>query len=63
MITKAERKEAEKLARTYYQDVLNVEVKEDPDDESSLILIVTRGKKMPPICLDRSNKTLKNKKV
>ena len=53
MITKAERKEAEKLARSMYQDVLKVEIKEDPEDESSLILIVTRGKKMPPMKIAR----------
>lgn len=53
MITKKERKEAEKAARSLYQDVLTVEVKEDPDDESSLRLIITRGQKMPEVCLDR----------
>ena len=53
MITKAERKEAEKLARSMYQDVLKVEIKEDPDNESSLLIIVTRGKTMPPIKMER----------
>lgn len=60
MITKKERKEAEKLARSLYQDVLKIEVKEDPDNESSLLLNITRGKVMPEIRVDR--KTMKTSK-
>lgn len=56
MITKKERREAEKVARSFYQDVIDVEIKEDPEDESSLILIVTRGKKMPPIKVERNGR-------
>ena len=53
MITKQERKEAEKAARSLYQDVLKVEVKEDPDNESSLLLTITRGRVMPTVRIDR----------
>ena len=53
MITKQERKEAEKAARSLYQDVLKVEVKEDPDIESSLLLTITRGRVMPTVRIDR----------
>lgn len=59
MITKKERKDADTLARSLYQDVLKVEVKEDPDDESSLLLIVTRGRKMPTVRIDRKTSTIK----
>lgn len=60
MITKKERKEAEKLARSLYQDILKIEVKEDPDNESSLLLNITRGKVMPEIRVDRE--TMKTSK-
>lgn len=53
MITKQERKEAEKAARSLYQDVLKVDVKEDPNDESSLLLTITRGRVMPTVRIDR----------
>lgn len=59
MITKKERKDAETLARSLYQDVLKVEVKEDPDDESSLFLIVTRGVKLPRLKVDRQTGKIK----
>ena len=59
MITKKERKEAEKAARSLYQDVLKVEIKEDPDDESSLLLSITRGKVMPAVRLDRNTNAIK----
>lgn len=59
MITKQERKEAEKAARSLYQDVLKVEVKEDPDDESSLLLTITRGRVMPIVRIDRKATTPK----
>lgn len=48
MITKKERQEAEKFARSQYQDVLKVEVKEDPDNESSLILSSREGELFLP---------------
>lgn len=57
MITKKERQDAELVARSLYQDVLNVNVKEDPADESSLLLIVTRGKTMPPVRIPRKEKS------
>lgn len=57
MITKAEKKAAEKAARACYQDVIKVDVKEDPNDESSLLLIITRGVTMPPVKINR-NETL-----
>ena len=53
MITKQERKEAEKAARSLYQDVLKVDVKEDPNNESSLLLTITRGRVMPTVRIDR----------
>ena len=59
MITRQERKEAEKAARSLYQDVLKVDVKEDPNDESSLLLTITRGRVMPPVCIDRKASTPK----
>ncbi len=59
MITKKERKEAEKAARSLYQDVLKVEVEEDPENESSLLLIITRGRVMPPVRIDRTESTPK----
>lgn len=59
MITKKERKEAEKLARSLYQDILKIEVKEDPDNESSLLLNITRGKVMPAVRLDRNTNMIK----
>lgn len=59
MITKKERKDVETLARSLYQDVLKVEVKEDPDDESSLFLIVTRGVKLPKLKVDRQTGKIK----
>lgn len=59
MITKQERKEAEKAARSLYQDVLKVDVKEDPDNESSLLLTITRGRVMPPVRIDRKTSTPK----
>ena len=59
MITMKERKDAETLARSLYQDVLKVEVKEDPDDESSLFLIVTRGVKLPRLKVDRQTGKIK----
>lgn len=59
MITKQERKEAEKAARSLYQDVLKVEVKEDPDNESSLLLTITRGRVMPTVRIDRKAVTPK----
>lgn len=55
MITKKERKEIEDFVRTQYQDVLKVEVKEDPDDESSLLVLVTRGLVLPPIKVSRGD--------
>lgn len=54
MITKKERREAEQIARSLYQNVLKVEIKEDPDDESSLLLNITRGQVMPTIRIDRA---------
>lgn len=60
MITRQERKEAEKAARSLYQDVLKVDVKEDPNDESSLLLTITRGRVMPPIRIDRKASTPKS---
>lgn len=54
MISKKERKEAEKAARSLYQDVLTVDIKEDPDDESSLFLTITRGRKMSAVRFDRA---------
>ena len=62
MISKKERKEAEKAARSLYQDVLTVDVKEDSDDESSLFIIITRGIKMPEVSLDRGTMQLAKKK-
>lgn len=59
MITRQERKEAEKAARSLYQDVLKVEVKEDPDNESSLLLTITRGRVMPTVRIDRKASTPK----
>ena len=59
MITKQERKEAEKAARSLYQDVLKVDVKEDPDNESSLLLTITRGRVMPAVRIDRKAVTPK----
>lgn len=59
MISKKERKEAEKAARSLYQDVLSVNVKEDPDDESSLLLTITRGRKMPTVRIDRETSEIK----
>lgn len=53
MITKKERKEAEKAAKQLYQDVLSVEIQEDPDDESSLFLNITRGVRMPAVRVAR----------
>lgn len=53
MITKKERKEAEKAAKQLYQDVLSVEIQEDPDDESSLFLNITRGVRMPAVSVAR----------
>ena len=61
MITKKERKEAEALARSMYQDILKVDIKEDPDDESSLLLNVTRGKVMPTVCIDRTTNKIRKK--
>ena len=60
MITKKERREAEQVARSMYQDVLRVEIKEDPEDESSLLLSITRGKVMPEIRVNRE--TMKTNK-
>jgi hypothetical protein len=62
MISKKERREAEKAARSLYQDVLTVDVKEDPDDESSLFITITRGVKMPEVRLDRETMQLAKKK-
>ena len=62
MISKKERREAEKAARSLYQDVLTVDVKEDPDDESSLFITITRGIKMPEVRLDRETMQLAKKK-
>ena len=53
MITKKERKAAEQAAKQLYQDVLSVEVKEDPEDESSLLLNITRGLRMPEVKVSR----------
>lgn len=58
MISKKERTEIEKIVRSLYQDVLQVEIKEDPDNESSLLLSITRGCKMPAIRIDRKTKDL-----
>lgn len=60
MISKKERKEAEKAARSLYQDVLTVDVKEDTENESSLLLIITRGKQMPTVRLDRETYEVKS---
>lgn len=59
MISKKERKEAEKAARSLYQDVLTVDVKEDPENESSLLLTITRGRKMPTVRIDRETSKIK----
>lgn len=59
MISKKERKEAEKAARSLYQDVLTVDIKEDPEDESSLLLTVTRGRKMPAVRFDRATSEIR----
>lgn len=59
MISKNERKEIEKTVRTLYQDVIKVEIKEDPDDESSLFLNITRGIKLPTMLLDRKTLAIK----
>lgn len=61
MITKKERREAEQVARSMYQDVLRVEIKEDPEDESSLLLSITRGKVMPTLCIDRNTNKIRKK--
>lgn len=63
MITKAERKAAEKAARSCYQDVLKVEVEEDPNDESSLLLTITRGVKLPQMRMSRNSATPEIKRV
>ena len=59
MISKKERKEAERMARSLYQDMLTVDVKEDPNDGSSLLLTITRGRKMPTVRFDRKTATIK----
>lgn len=59
MISKKERKEAERVVRSLYQDVLTVDVKEDPNDGSSLLLTITRGRKMPTVRFDRKTATIK----
>lgn len=59
MISKKERKEAERMARSLYQDMLTVDVKEDPNDGSSLLLTITRGRKMPTVRLDRETSEIR----
>lgn len=60
MISKSERKEIEKTVRTLYQNVIKVEIKEDPDNESSLFLNITRGIKLPTVLLDRKTLAIKS---
>lgn len=55
MITKSERKQVEKAAKKLYQDVIKVDIKEDPENESSLLVTVIRGTKLPILKLDRAN--------
>lgn len=59
MISKKERKEAERMARSLYQDMLTVDVKEDPNDGSSLLLIITRGRKMPTVRINRETSEIR----
>lgn len=63
MITKKERQLVEKAARALYQDVVDVEIKEDPTDESSLLLTIIRGVKMPELAIDRVTAAPKKSKV
>lgn len=63
MITKKERQLVEKAARALYQDVVDVEIKEDPTDESSLLLTVVRGVRMPELVVDRVTATPRKSKV
>lgn len=55
MITKSERKQVEKAAKKLYQDVIKVDIKEDPENESSLLVTVIRGTRMPVLKLDRDS--------
>ena len=59
-ITAKEKREIEKYVKSLYDNVISVEIKENPDDSTELTLNVTRGVTLPPISYKR--KTDKEKK-
>lgn len=59
-VTAKEKREIEKYVKSLYDNVISVEIKENPDDSTELTLNVTRGVVLPPISYKR--KTDKEKK-
>ena len=59
-VTAKEKREIEKYVKSLYDNVISVEIKENPDDSTDLTLHVTRGVVLPPISYKR--KTDKEKK-
>ena len=59
-VTAKEKREIEKYVKSLYDNVISVEIKENPNDSAELTLNVTRGVTLPPISYKR--KTDKEKK-
>lgn len=60
-VTAKEKREIEKYVKSLYDNVISVEIKENPDDSTELTLNVTRGVTLPPIKYSRKDDSDKSK--
>lgn len=61
-VTVKEKREAEKYAKSLYDNVLSVKIEENPDDSTELLLKITRGVVLPPVKFKRDKDDSKRKK-
>ena len=61
-VTAKEKREAEKYAKSLYDNVLSVKIEENPDDSTELLLKITRGVVLSPVKFKRDNDNSKRKK-
>ena len=61
-VTIKEKREAEKYAKSLYDNVLSVKIEENPDDSTELLLKITRGVVLPPVKFKRDKDNSKRKK-
>jgi len=61
-VTAKEKREAEKYAKSLYDNVLSVKIEENPNDSTELLLKITRGVVLPPVKFKRDKDDSKRKK-